>query len=182
MPLTPEQIKSYVLKKYENQLHKFPSLIPDDEGAITIPLSLLPQIYNELLGIDKKPEKKAPLLFMKEYMETFNEWYVNQPWNTQKIKPIVNQSASEKNALWGIMRQIQALFADNKPDHPYTAESSQRLFKAILKAAEQHKFLKDKISLHLISKYLNELIKSAMLQVNYYQASSGYNFDHLKKN
>lgn len=183
--LTPEIIKDYIKKTYPDKIFNRPSFLLDDPNSVYIPLELLPEIYYQLLGKEKKPAKKkvtgAPLYF-KEFIDTYNEFYLALAWNTRKLKPTINDNASEKSALWSIMRQIQALATENMQGQEYSPDIAVSVFKAVLKSAQQHKFIKDKISLHLINKYFNELVASAMKRSNIYTETPDFNnFDHINK-
>jgi hypothetical protein len=107
------------------------------------------------------------------YIATWQAFYA-ELHNGQK--PLVAENPSEKAALWGIMRQVQASYAEKNIE--YTQELAASTFGEILKATKQHRFLKDKPSLNLINKMFNELVTSA-IRSNQTPAEAGYTFDHL---
>lgn len=171
--MTNDELIKQVRKKYPHKLIQTGLMDTDDKTCI--PLSLIPEI---LAMAKKKPKKEAPKYF-KEFFVAYGAWYSEQEWNTQHIQPQVNSNPSERNALWAIMKQIEELHSQKGTPEDYTPERATALFTALLQAAARHRFLKDKISLHLVAKFFNDLVADAMKAANFDNPESGFNtFEH----
>jgi hypothetical protein len=172
--MTTAQIEKYIKKNLKD---KVVTVARQDY----IPVQFLMDIYK---AIAKEDKPKAPkLLYMKEFIDAYTEFYIGRPSNIQKIVPRIMDNPAEKNALWSIMRQIQNTCQEREPENPefYTAEMATSVFRGILEAGTQHKFLKDKLSLHMVNKYFNDLLSAALKNSNLYSGNKkpGYNFDHI---
>ena len=72
-------------------------------------------------------------------------------------------------SLREIAIQIEALYTQNT-EIDYTEQEATAFFNGMLDAATKHKFLKDKVSLHLVNKYFNELVKDAQRKNDIYSS------------
>lgn len=169
-----EELIKKVRKEFPQKLLKTGVIDTDDN--VFVPLSLLSEV---LKLIKKKPKKEAPKYF-KEFFIAYSEWYLKQSWNTKAINPQINNNASERNALWNIMGQVEELHNQKAQSEDYTPERATAMFTALLNAAAKHKFLKDKVSLHLTNKYFNELVADVIKAGNLDNPDSDFNnFDHI---
>lgn len=171
-----EELIKKVRKEFPKKLLQTGVIETDDN--VFIPLSLLPEVMKL---IKKKPKKEPPKHF-KEFFVAYSEWYLKQSWNTKGINPQINNNASERNALWNIMGQVEELHNQKVSPDDYTPEKATAMFTALLNAAAKHKFLKDKISLHLVNKYFNELVADVIKVGNLDNPDSDFNnFDHINE-
>jgi hypothetical protein len=169
-----EELIKKVRKQFPSKLLKTGVIDTDDN--VFIPLSLLSEV---LKLVKKKPKKEAPRYF-KEFFVAYSEWYLRQAWNTKGITPQINNNASERNALWNIMGQVEELHNQKAKPEDYTPEKATAMFTALLNAAANHKFLKDKVSLSLTNKYFNELIADVVKSGNLNNTESYFNnFEHI---
>lgn len=167
--MTVKNASEYIKKHYASKI--LSTKLVGDDSSDYIPVSIAAQVVADLTKKQKEPREK--LLHFPVYIATWQAFYAERHHGQ---KPLVRENPSEKAALWSIMRQVQASYAEKNLE--YTADAASNTFAEILKATRTHKFLKDKLSLHLINKMFNELVTNAIRRNT---APAEYTFDHLQQ-